>query len=70
MTRARKATDEVNQSYELVLCRGVSGDCLYLNDFRLVGPKPWGGGAVIGKWSVTAQDLELAIPGLTITPTK
>lgn len=32
-------------TFELV--RGVEGDCLVLDDTRICGPKPWGGGRVI-----------------------
>ena len=30
--------------------RGVEGLCLVLDDVRIAGPKPWGGGAVIHTW--------------------
>lgn len=29
---------------------GVEGCCLALDDTRIAGPKPWGGGAVIHVW--------------------
>lgn len=32
-------------TFEIV--RGVEGDCLVLDDTRICGPKPWGGGHVI-----------------------
>ena len=32
-------------TFEIV--RGVEGDCLVLNDTRICGPKPWGGGRII-----------------------
>jgi hypothetical protein len=31
-------------TFEVV--RGAEGDCLLLDDTRICGPKPWGGGAV------------------------
>ena len=31
-------------TFEVV--RGAEGDCLLLDDTRISGPKPWGGGAV------------------------
>ena len=30
--------------------RGVEGCCLALDDTRIAGPKPWGGGTVIHAW--------------------
>ena len=30
--------------------RGVEGYCLALDDKRIAGPKPWGGGDVIHAW--------------------
>jgi hypothetical protein len=32
-------------TFEIV--RGVEGDCLVLDDTRICGPKPWGGGRII-----------------------
>lgn len=47
--------------YELTLCDGVEGQSLYLDDTRIAGPKPWGGGTVVKTWEVRARDLENAI---------
>ena len=30
--------------------RGVEGCCLALDDTRIAGPKPWGGGKIIHTW--------------------
>lgn len=35
---------------------GVEGTSLYINDFRCVGPKPWGGGEVVWEKNVQAKD--------------
>ncbi len=45
----------------LVLCQGVEGQCVYLNDYRIAGPKPWGGGTTIKSWNVSTSDIEKAI---------
>ena len=38
---------------------GVEGNSLYINDFRVHGNKPWGGGRVISEWEITCkQDLK------------
>ena len=34
--------------------RGVEGCCLALDDTRIAGPKPWGGGMVIHAWETDA----------------
>ena len=31
-------------------CAGVEGPSLYINNFRVCGPKPWGGGSVVKEW--------------------
>lgn len=56
--------------YELVVCEWEEHvRCVYLNDFRIAGSKPWGGGKTLAKWSVSAEDLYRAIPELRpITP--
>ena len=40
---------------EVVL--GVEGRCLVINDIRVAGPKPWGGGKVIKRWIVDEKDI-------------
>ena len=53
-----------HKHYSLELIEGVEGNSLYLNDYRIAGPKPWGGGAVIKSWKVRLDDLQRAIPEL------
>lgn len=40
---------------DIFVVDGVEGPSLYVNDFRVAGPKPWGGGPVIAKWTITAN---------------
>jgi hypothetical protein len=40
---------------------GVAGKCLCLNDVRIAGPKPWGGGTVVARWSVSRSKIIDAI---------
>ena len=47
-----------DKTIELVLSNGPAGKCVYLNDFRIAGPKPWGGGTTIAEWKVSIKDLE------------
>ena len=35
--------------------RGVEGCCLALDDTRIAGPKPWGGGKVIHSWETDKE---------------
>jgi hypothetical protein len=35
--------------------------CLYLNDFRIAGSKPWGGGKIIRTWYISESDLKIAL---------
>ena len=39
--------------------------CVYLNDIRIAGGKPWAGGTTIRKFAgITVRDLARAIPSL------
>lgn len=40
---------------------GVEGPSLYLNDYRIAGPKPWGGGTAKHEWKVDRADLKQAV---------
>jgi hypothetical protein len=37
---------------------GVEGSCLVVNNSRISGPKPWGGGTVIHMWDLTPKEVE------------
>jgi hypothetical protein len=39
------------------LIDGVEGMSLYLNDQRIAGPKPWGGGTVMKTWHTSANEI-------------
>ena len=45
----------------LQIVSGVEGSCAYLGDYRIAGPKPWGGGHVTHDWRVDPDDIEHAI---------
>ncbi len=49
-----------NNTYRICVVQGVEGPSIYLNDFRIAGPKPWGGGSVIYEWEVGDEDLDMA----------
>ena len=46
---------------KIELIGGVEGDSLYLNDFRICGNKPWGGGHPKKTWEMTIEDILTAI---------
>lgn len=54
-TRPKKRTVRVE------LVSGVEGLCIYLNGFRIVGPKPWGGGQTMKEWTVTEAEINEAM---------
>lgn len=40
------------------LVDGVEGPSLYLNQHRIAGPKPWGGGKVRLSWNLSESEVE------------
>lgn len=41
---------------------GVEGPCLALDDTRIAGPKPWGGGRVVHSFKVDIFHMLRALP--------
>lgn len=63
----------MEEKFTLEIIGGVEGDCIALNNYRLAGPKPWGGGAVKKSWKVSREDILRAMGPLnpaTPLPTK
>ena len=58
-------------TFELTVCgfEKSPAHCVYINDFRIVGGKPWGGGRTTAGWKFTLTDLRQAFPTLEINPT-
>lgn len=52
------------ERYPIEIIQGVEGFCIGLNNYRIAGPKPWGGGTVVKQWHISAADLRRAIPEL------
>jgi len=46
---------------KIELVSGVEGNSIYLNDTRICGSKPWGGGSVIKKWTTSIWEIERAL---------
>ena len=45
--------DKIN----ICVLQGSEGKSLYINDYRVSGPKPWGGGKTIFETDVTKEEL-------------
>jgi hypothetical protein len=46
---------------DVYVVNGVEGPSLYLNDLRVAGPKPWGGGPVVHRFEVSLADIKEAL---------
>ena len=59
------------KEYEVLVVRGVEGVAIYINEYRICGPKPWGGftsADVLRRDTVRADDLRRAVPELREAP--
>ena len=52
-----------DKKINLMLCDGVEGVSCYLNDYRIIGNKPWAGGKVITQKEDCLKDLKKALEG-------
>ena len=50
-----------NDAVEICLIDGVEGQCLSIDDYRICGPKPWGGGTVRKMWKAIPLDILRAL---------
>jgi hypothetical protein len=41
--------------------KGCEGNCITMNDYRVAGPKPWGGGIVVKNWVASVDDVIRAL---------
>ena len=55
------------QAHSVEIIKGVEGLCVVLNDYRIAGPKPWGGGTVIARFKTSSEDIEKAMNDRRIT---
>lgn len=68
LEKEKVLSDEVlDKKMDLMIC-GWNGNpvhCVYLNNHRIVGTKPWGGGITTKSWNyLTIRELARAIPEL------
>lgn len=45
----------------VTLVRGATGIAIYINDYRVAGPKPLGGGIAMCHWDVDERDIDTAL---------
>ena len=50
------------KTIEIIYVKGPVGNSLYIDNFRVAGPKPWAGGQVISKWQIPLKDILSALP--------
>lgn len=66
MTKPMPSRVKKPKTYELEIVEWEGRlHCVYLNNFRIVGGKPWGGGNTVKSFSLTLADLKSAIPELS-----
>lgn len=57
------AVDGLDKEITIGHVAGVEGPSIYVNDYRVAGPKPWGGGHVVHEWKTTLRDVLVAVLG-------
>ena len=61
MTTMLTMPSSLNERVEVVMVSGVEGPSVYINDRRVCGNKPWGGGRVHSRWGTTKMDVLRAL---------
>lgn len=56
------------RTFTLEVVSGRAGPCACLDDYRICGPKPWGSGSVVHKWTVRESDLRRAMKDAPALP--
>lgn len=49
------------QTVRLYIVSSSSGECVVLNDRRIAGGKPWGGGEIAKQWDVSVDEIKSAL---------
>ena len=53
-----------NEKVTIEIVNGCEGKSVYINDYRVAGSKPWGGGTVERSWTANKKDILKAL-GIT-----
>ena len=56
--------DVSERNIDVKVVSGVEGPSLYINNIRVCGPKPWGGGTTTAQWYTSLQDILDSLPEL------
>jgi len=60
-TKSKSRGPRGPRELRLEIVQGVGGLAVYLNDFRIAGMKPWGGGKVVQRWILTDWEVREAL---------
>lgn len=52
-----------DRTVKIELVNGCEGYSVYIDDYRVAGLKPWGGGKVVKTWTAKVADIEKALSG-------
>lgn len=52
---------KLKQNVDIILVRGVEGRSVYINGYRVAGPKQGSGGEIIESWQANVRDVAKAI---------
>ena len=47
----------MRETVTVTIVHGVEGNSMYVDNYRVAGPKPWGGGTTISEWVVRSEDI-------------
>ena len=61
MSEKGPATEALDSAVEILHVSGVEGPSIYVNNYRVAGNKPWGGGSIVAKWIATPRDFLTAL---------
>lgn len=56
-----KNKDMNNEKVKIEIVSGCEGKCIYINDYRVAGSKPWGGGTTEKSWTVDKGEILKAL---------
>ena len=56
-TESNPGEQETGEQITVELIKGVQGYCVGVNNYRICGPKPWGGGSIERAWKTTKNDV-------------
>lgn len=45
-----------DRKVNVLVVSGVEGPSLYVDNVRVAGPKPWGGGQTMAEWDISLAD--------------